>query len=138
MNMTPYEYDEDGNEVGQHCGHDLKWECPSTPMSMVRMTTMDLFIHTIWAHFVPLKFSAYKSMRKKKGEKMIIILLDIFCSSFVFQVERGAQTVRYRERARVREREREREMGERNSILPGMHTAMSPLCWLGWRQVTNQ
>ena len=69
MNMTPYEYDEDGNEVGQHCGHDLKWECPSTPMSMVRMTTMDLFIHTIWAHFVPLKFSAYKSMKKKRGKK---------------------------------------------------------------------
>ena len=31
------EYDEDDDEVRQHCEHQPKWECPSTPVSMMRM-----------------------------------------------------------------------------------------------------
>ena len=60
------EYDEDDDEVRQQCEHDLKWERSSTPVSMVRLTMMDLFTRTIWAYFVPLKFSAYKNMKIKK------------------------------------------------------------------------
>ena len=63
------EYDEDDDEVRQQREHDLKWACPSTPVSMVRLTVMDLFTRTIWAYFTPLIFLAYENKKSKYDPK---------------------------------------------------------------------
>ena len=121
MSLSVYssEYDEDDDEIRQQCEHDLKWECPSTPMSMVRMTVMDLFTRTVWAYFVPLIFSAYEN----KKVNMILNTSRHFLQFICFSGrERHTDTEiqREREQERVSERERERELKLRNFVFRGL------------------